>query len=81
MVPEFDLHGYHKEDALAEIDRELNHAFIQDTDERRLRFITGRGGVLRPTAQVYLREHPLVREVRAEGPALVVLLEDHWGEN
>ena len=75
-IPEVDLHGLTKEEALMEVDRELNHTFIQETEDRRLRFITGWGEVLRPTIQRFLQEHPLVREIRITGPSLEVILED-----
>ena len=76
MIPEVDLHGLTAEEALTEVDRELNHTFIQETEDRRLRFITGWGDVLRPKVQAFLTEHPLVREIRVDGPSLWILLED-----
>jgi len=76
MAPEIDLHGLTKEEALMEVDREINHAFIQDTDDRRLAFVTGWGGVLRPAIQSFLGEHPLIKEIRVDGPLLRVVLED-----
>ena len=76
MTPAIDLHGMTKDEALTEVDRELNHAFIQETDDRRLQFITGWGGVLRPAVQTFLTDHPLVREIRIDGPILKIILED-----
>jgi DNA-nicking Smr family endonuclease len=76
MVPEVDLHGLDLEEALAEVERELNHTFVQELEDRRLCFITGWGPVLRPQIQNYLCQHPLVREIRAEGPSLQIILED-----
>ena len=64
------------DEALAEVDRELNHAFIQETEDRRLQFVTGWGGVLRPAVRAFLVGHPLVREIRVEGPSLKIILED-----
>ncbi len=72
-----DLHGLTKEEALMEVDRELNHTFIQETYDRRLCFITGWGQVLRPSVRKFLQEHPLVRDIRASGPTLEVTLEDY----
>lgn len=74
--PEIDLHGMTLVDAFAEADRELNHLFIQDITDRRIRFITGWGDVLRPMVQEYLKEHPLVKELRVEGPVIQIVLED-----
>ena len=71
-----DLHGLTRDEALAEVDRELNHAFIQETEDRRLRFITGWGGVIRPAVQSFLVRHPLVREISVDGPSIRVVLED-----
>ncbi len=76
MASEIDLHGMTKDEALAEVDREVNHAFIQETNDRRLAFITGWGGVLRPAVETFLRDHPLTQEVRVDGPILKVVLED-----
>lgn len=76
MIPEIDLHGLNKDEALAEVDRELNHAFIQETEDRRLHFVTGWGGVLRPAIQEFLSTHPLVKEIRVDGSSLRVVLED-----
>ena len=76
MIPEVDLHGLTRDEALAEVDRELNHAFIQETVDRRLRFITGWGGVLRPAVQNFLIDHPLVKEISVDGPSLRIVLED-----
>jgi DNA-nicking Smr family endonuclease len=76
VIPEVDLHGLTKDEALMEADREVNHAFIQETEDRRLRFITGWGGVLRPAVQKFLVEHPLIKEISVEGPSLKVVLED-----
>lgn len=77
-VARIDLHGLTLDEALTEVDRELNHAFIQDTDDRRMDFVTGWGSVLRPKVQQYLVEHPLVKEIRADGASLRILLEDLW---
>ena len=71
-----DLHGLALDEALTEIDRELNHEFIRDVEDRRMEFVTGRGKALRPQVQEYLLEHPLVKEVRADGASLRILLED-----
>ena len=71
-----DLHGLTREEALTEVDREINHAFLQETEDRRLQFITGWGGVLRPVVQTFLEDHPLVKEIRVEGPTLRIVLED-----
>lgn len=76
MFPEVDLHGLALDEALAKVDRELNHAFIQETEDRRLRFITGWGGVLRPGVQSFLLTHPLVKEISVDGPSLRIILED-----
>jgi len=76
MVPEIDLHGMTKDEALAEVDREINHAFIQETEDRRLSFITGWGNVLRPATQAFLAEHPLVKEISVDGPVLRITIED-----
>ena len=76
MIPEVDLHGMTRDEALTEVDRELNHAFIQETVDRRLRFITGRGDVIRPEVRKFLVNHPLVREINVDGPSLRVILED-----
>ena len=76
MIPEIDLHGLTKDEALMEVDRKVNHAFIQETEDRRLTFITGWGGVLRPAIQSFLGDHPLIREVRVDGPLLRIVLED-----
>ncbi len=73
---EVDLHGMTLEDAFAEAERELNHLFIQEEVDRRIRFITGWGNVLRPKVQDYLNEHPLVKELRVEGPIIQIVLED-----
>ncbi len=76
MNPEIDLHGLTKEEALAEVDREINHTFIQETSDRQLTFVTGWGEVLRPAVRTFLEEHPLIKEVRVDGPTLKTLLED-----
>ncbi len=76
MTPEIDLHGMTKDEALAEVDREVNHTFVKETDDRRLCFVTGWGGVLRPAIQTYLADHPLVRDIRVDGPSLRIILED-----
>ena len=71
-----DLHGLTLDEALGEVDRELNHNFIQEIDDRRIEFVTGWGNVLRPGVQQYLIEHPLVKELRTDGASLRILLED-----
>lgn len=76
VTPEIDLHGLNREEALMEVDREINHAFIQETDERCLLFVTGWGGVLRPAIQSFLAEHPLVKGISVDGPSLRIELED-----
>ncbi len=76
MVLEIDLHGLPLDEALAEVESELNHAFIQEGVDRRLRFITGWGAVLRPEVQKYLIGHPLVKEVNVDGPSISVDLEE-----
>jgi DNA-nicking Smr family endonuclease len=76
MIPDIDLHGLSRDEALMEVDREINHAFIQETNERCLCFITGWGGVLRPAIQAFLAGHPLVKDLRIEGPSLRIELED-----
>ena len=76
MPPEIDLHGMTKDEALGEVDREINHAFIQETTDRRLAFITGWGGVLRPAVEAFLKDHPLIQEIRVDGRILKVVLED-----
>ena len=75
-IPEIDLHGLTLEEALTEVERELNHSFIQERSNRELRFITGWGAVLRPQVQSYLTGHPLVKELGLSGPSITVLLED-----
>jgi hypothetical protein len=64
------------EEALAEVDREVNRAFVHEEVERRLRFVTGWGPVLRPEVGKYLTDHPLVKEVSVDGPSIGVVLED-----
>jgi DNA-nicking Smr family endonuclease len=76
VIPELDLHGMTLDEALTEVDRELNHTFIQETDMRELRFITGWGNVLRPNVKVFLESHPLVKELREDGSSLKVVLEE-----
>lgn len=75
-IPEVDLHGMNKDEALAEVDRELNHCFIQETEDRRLQFVTGHGGVLRGAITEYIKTHPLVKEISVDGASVKVLLED-----
>ncbi len=74
--PEIDLHGLTLEDAINEVERELNHSFIQEEVDRSLKFITGWGAVLRPQIQDYLTGHPLVKEVSLDGPSIQIRLED-----
>ena len=76
MVPEIDLHGLTVEEALSKVEAELNHAFIQEGEARRLRFITGWGSRLRPEVRNYLLDHPLVRELSIYGPTISVDLEE-----
>jgi DNA-nicking Smr family endonuclease len=75
-IPELDLHGLTKEEALVETDREVNHLFCRDSDDRRLRIITGWGHVLRPAIREFLVDHPLVKEIREEGPTMCITLEE-----
>ena len=75
-IPKVDLHGMQVEEALAEVDRELNHAFIQEEVDRRIRFITGHGSRLRPKILEFVHDHPLVRNVSLEGGSVRVELED-----
>ncbi len=75
-IVKVDLHGLTLDEALNEVDRELNHTFIQETENRQIEFVTGRGGVLRPGVQRFLIEHPLVKEIRADGVSLWIILED-----
>ena len=75
-APEIDLHGLTLDEAIAEVERELNHTFLQEEASRELRFITGWGDVLRPEVQNYLTGHPLVRELNYAGPSITVLLEE-----
>ena len=76
-APEIDLHGLFLEEALAEVERELNHAFVQEITDRRIRFITGRGPVLHPQVQKYLLAHPLVKAFSVDGYSISVFLEDY----
>ena len=76
LVPEVDLHGLPLDEAIAEVERELNHSFIQEEVARSLKFITGWGNVLRPRIQNYLVDHPLVKEVSLDGPSIQIELED-----
>ncbi|KKM71946.1 hypothetical protein LCGC14_1425500 [marine sediment metagenome] len=71
-----DLHGLTLADAVSEVDREINHNFIQEIEDRRIEFVTGWGNVLQPGVREYLSEHPLVKEIRADGASLRILLED-----
>ncbi len=75
-LPELDLHGLTREEALLEVDREINHLFCQDTEQRALKLITGWGDVLRPALQEYLEVHPLVKEIREDGPTICIVLEE-----
>lgn len=75
-LPEVDLHGLTLDEALAEVERELNHTFIQEGLERRLRFVTGCGAVLRSEVQKHLFSHPLVKELILSGSSVEVTLED-----
>ena len=75
-ITRIDLHGLILEEALSEVERQLNHHFIQEAEDRRLEFVTGWGGVLQPGVREYLTEHPLVKELRTDGVSLRILLED-----
>ncbi len=75
MSIKVDLHGLTQEEALAEVDRELNHAFIQETEDRRLRFVTGRGAVLHIAVQEYLKRHSLVKYMRVGASDISITLE------
>ncbi len=70
-----DLHGLTLDEALSKVEAELNHAFIQEDGDRRLKFITGWGSRLRPEVRNYLLKHPLVRELSMYGPMISVDLE------
>ena len=76
MAPEIDLHGLTLDEALSEVESELNHMFIQEDTNRRLRFITGWGSVLRPEVHKYLLDHPLVKDLSIDGPSISVDLEE-----
>ncbi len=73
---EIDLHGLTLDEALSEVESELNHSFIQEDGDRRLKFITGWGSVLRSEVRKYLVDHPLVRELSMDGPSISVDLEE-----
>ena len=75
-TPELDLHGLTLDEAFAEVDRELNHLFCQETENRRIRVITGWGSIIRPQIQQFLNEHPLIKEIKIDGAAVEVNLED-----
>lgn len=75
-LPGIDLHGLTLEEAVAEVDREVNRAFIHEEVNRCLRFITGWGPVLRLEVERYLADHPLVKAVRVEGPSISIDLEE-----
>jgi DNA-nicking Smr family endonuclease len=75
-IPEIDLHGLTLDEALSEVEREINHEFIQETDDRRIEFVVGWGYVLRERIEDYLVVHPLVKEIRADGASLRITLED-----
>ncbi len=74
--PEIDLHGLTLDEALSKVESELNHAFIQEDGDRRLKFVTGWGSRLRPEVRNYLLDHPLVRELSMYGPIISVDLEE-----
>ena len=76
MSIKVDLHGLTEEEALAEVDRELNHAFIQETEDRHLAFVTGRGSVLHNAVQEYLQNHPLVKYIKVGASNTSVTLEE-----
>lgn len=69
-----DLHGFSWEAALREVERQINHTFCQEEDNREIRFITGWGGVLRPRLKTYLAEHILVKEINLDGPSVIAYL-------
>jgi DNA-nicking Smr family endonuclease len=75
-IPETDLHGLTLDEALNEVEREINHLFIQETEDRRMRFVVGWGYVLRERIEEYLIVHPLVKEIRTDGASLRIVLED-----
>ena len=62
-VPEIDLHGMDREDALLEVESIIQQAFM--SGENVVRIITGHGkGILRREIQHALRNHPLVETLR-----------------
>ena len=71
-----DLHGLTWDEAQAEVEREVNHKFCEEKEDRRLGIVTGRGSVLHPNVMEYLKDHPLVKEIRVEGAAIRIILED-----
>jgi len=75
-IYELDLHGFTLDEALAEVDREVNHLFCEANGERCLRIVTGWGSVIRPKVQKFLQKHPLVKYISAEGASVRIILED-----
>jgi len=71
-----DLHGLAFDEALSDVEAELNHTFCQEQGDRRIDFITGWGAVLRPRLIKYFTDHELVKEIEILGPILRVHLED-----
>lgn len=74
-IPELDLHGFPLAEALIEVERELNRAFVHE-GPRDMRIVTGRGAVLCPGIREYLANHKLVKELTLNGPTITVVLED-----
>ncbi len=75
-IVKIDLHGLSRDEALIEVERELNHYFIQEAEDRRMEFVVGWGHVLRGSVEEHLVAHPLVKEFRADGASLRIVLED-----
>ena len=64
VLPELDVHGQAVDDALIEVDRYLDDAFLAGYAE--VRIVHGRGtGVLRGGIHDFLRTHPHVAKQRA----------------
>ena len=75
-VTKIDLHGFTLEEATKELDREINHLFCEEPEERRMEIVTGRGDVLNPRIREYLQKHPLVKDIRVGGASIGIILED-----